>query len=395
MQTFWQDLCYGARRLLKQLAIIPLASLLISVQPYSWGCGQGPASSDATTAALSVKVDALMATWFKADSPGAALVVIKNGQIVHRKGYGLANRETKEPFQCDTPSLIGSVAKQFTAMAIMMLAEEGRLSFDDPLPKYLPDFPVYAQKITLRHLLHHTSGLPVFDDLISAKHGVNDKTTAMEMLKVFARQQTPRFIAGDKYEYNNGGYVLLSHIVERVSGKPYAQFIQERIFQPLEMRDSFISHDEAKLKTMRRAIGYFKEWNGVKVSESIGTLRLYNGMGSYFSTVDDLLKWDQALYTEKLVKAATFQEATTPGKLNSGQSLNYGFGWELFRSKEIPYMLHAGGWAGFKSFIVRIPAQRFTVVALSNSNQFDQLKATQEIARNYLGGYLDGIPKPK
>src|SRR5215510_8049619 len=217
MQTFWQDLCYGARRQLKQLAIIPLAYLLISVKPYSWGCGQGPASSDATTAALSVKVDALMATWFKADSPGAALVVIKNGQIAHRKGYGLANRETKEPFQCDTPSLIGSVAKQFTAMAIMMLAEEGRLNFDDPLPKYLPDFPVYAQKIILRHLLHHTSGLPVFDDLISAKHGVSDKTTAMEMLKVFARQQTPRFIAGDKYEYNNGGYVLLSHIVEKVS----------------------------------------------------------------------------------------------------------------------------------------------------------------------------------
>ena len=197
-----------------------------------------------------------MATWFKADSPGAALVVIKNGLIAHHKGYGLANRETKEPFQCDTPSLIGSVAKQFTAMAIMMLAEEGRLNFDDPLPKYLPDFPVYAQKIILRHLLHHTSGLPVFDDLISAKHGVSGETTAMDMLKIFARQQTPRFIAGDKYEYNNGGYVLLSHIVERVSGKPYAQFIEERIFQPLEMRNSFISHDEAKLKTARRAIGY-------------------------------------------------------------------------------------------------------------------------------------------
>ena len=130
-------------------------------------------------------------------------------------------------------------------------------------------------------------------------------------------------------------------------------------------------------------------------AKPLDTLRLYNGMGSYFSTVDDMAKWDQALYTEKLVNAATFQEAVTPGKLNDGQALNYGFGWELFRSKETPFMLHSGGWAGFKSFIIRIPTRRLTVIALSNSNQFDQLKATQEIARIYLGEYLSGIPTPK
>ena len=266
-----------------KLSLILLAFSSISAQTYFSGYGQNQSSSDSTTTAQSAKVDALMATWFKADSPGAALIVIRDGQIAHRKGYALANRETREPFQCDTPSLIGSVAKQFTAMAIMMLAEEGKLGFDDPLPKYFPDFPPYAEKITLRHLLYHTSGLPLFDELISAKHGVSNETTAQGMVKIFVRQQTPRFIAGARWEYNNGGYVLLSHVVEKVSGKPYAQFIQESIFQPLGMRNSFISHDETKLKIARRAIGYFKEWRGWKVSETLDTLRLYNGMGSYFS----------------------------------------------------------------------------------------------------------------
>ena len=143
MQTLLHGLRYGARMSRTKFSLMLLAFLSISAQKYFSGYSQNQSSSDSTTTAQSAKVDTLMATWFKTDSPGAALIVIRDGQIAHRKGYGFANRETREPFQCDTPSLIGSVAKQFTAMAIMMLAEEGKLGFDDPLPKYFPDFPTY------------------------------------------------------------------------------------------------------------------------------------------------------------------------------------------------------------------------------------------------------------
>ena len=320
----------------------------------------------------------------KGDSPGAALLVIRDGRILHSKGYGFARRETKEPFRPDTPSLIGSVSKQFTAMAIMMLAERGRLSCDDPLSKFFPDFPPYSQKITIRHLLNHTSGLQIFDELTSPKHGISKDSTANDMLELLSRQQHLRFTPGDKWEYNNGGYVLLAHIIEKASGKGYAQFMQENIFQPLGMNNSFVSYDEARLKTVRRAIGYYKEWYGLKVSDFLAPLKLYNGAGSLFSTVEDLYKWDQALYTEKLVKATTLEQAFTAGRLNDGTPTHYGFGWELYVYKGVRYMIHPGGWGGFKAFILRFPGQQFTVIALSNSGQFDIYNLPLAITRIYL-----------
>lgn len=343
--------------------------------------------SPARLAAQAAQVDALIGSQFKGDSPGAAVIVIRDGQVLHSKGYGFANRETKEPFRPDTPSLIGSVAKQFTAMAIMMLAEQGKLSYDDSLAKFFPEFPPYSQKININHLLNHTSGLPTFDELTSPKYGIDKESTAKDMLRVLSQQQKLRFTPGEKWEYNNGGYVLLSHIVERASGKEYAQFMQENIFQPLGMNNTFVSYDDARLKTARRAIGYYKEWYGLKVSDYLAPLKLYNGAGSLFSTVEDLYKWDQALYTENLVKAATFKQAfakSARGKLNDGTRLLYGFGWELYSYKGVEYMIHPGGWGGFKSFILRFPAQRFTVIALSNSGQFDIHNVPLAITRIYL-----------
>jgi CubicO group peptidase (beta-lactamase class C family) len=342
------------------------------------------AAKSAELAAKSAEVDRLLTQWAKADGPGAAVIVIRDGQVLKSKGYGLANRETREPFQTDTPSLIGSVSKQFTAMAVMILTEQGKLNYDDTLAKFFPEFPPYAQKITLRHLLNHTSGLPIFDELISPKYGIGKDATTEDMLRVLVRQQKLRFSPGVKWEYNNGGYVLLSHLIERVSGKEYAQFIHESIFQPLGMNDSFVSYDETKLETTRRAIGYYREWYGLKVSDFLSPLRLYKGAGSLFSTAEDLYKWDQSLYTERLVKASTLEQAFTAGKLNNGTVLLYGFGWELYSYKGVKYMIHPGGWGGFKAFILRFPTQRFTIIALSNSGQFDIHNLPLAITRVYL-----------
>jgi len=336
----------------------------------------------------SAQVDALLAPWAKDDSPGAAVMVIRDGQVLHSKGYGLANRETREAFRPDTPSLIGSVTKQFTAMAAMMLAERGKLAYDDPLAKFFPEFPPYARQITIRHLLNHTSGLPIFDELTLPEHGVGKETTAKDMLGVLARQQKLRFAPGAKFEYNNGGYVLLSHIIEKASGKDYAQFVQENIFQPLGMTSSFVSYDETRLKTTRRAIGYYKEWYGLKVSDFLSPLKLYNGAGSLFSTTEDLYKWDQALYTEKLVKASTLEQAFTRGTLNDGADTHYGFGWEIYRYKGVKYVIHPGGWGGFKAFILRFPEQRFSVIALSNHGQFDIYNLPLAVTKIYLGGEI-------
>lgn len=164
-----------------------------------------------------------------------------------------------------------------------------------------------------------------------------------DMLAVLARQQKPRFAPGAKWEYNNGGYVLLSHIIEKASGKAYAQFMQENIFQPLGMTSSFVRYDDTKLKTTRRAIGYYKEWYGLKVSDFLAPLKFYNGAGSLFSTTEDLYKWDQALHTEKLVKASTLEQAFTRGKLNNGADTHYGFGWEIYRYRGVKYVIHPGG----------------------------------------------------
>jgi len=376
--------------------------LLVSAPPLYANAQPTTLTPDEKSSSQSKQADALMASWFKSDAPGAAVMVIKDGRTLLSKGYGLANRETKEAFGLDTPSLIGSMAKQFVAMAVMILAERGSLSFDDPLTKFFPEFSLPGQQITIRHLLNHTSGLPEFEDLLHNQMKVDFVTgkkgrievTAKDVLTAYAQRKEARFKPGERYEYNNGGYVVLSHVVEMASGKSFSNFVRENIFQPLEMDNSFFA-EEPRLKTAYRAIGYFREWHGLKVSDYLDVLKLYNGSASIFSTAEDLRKWDQALYTEKLVKESTLKEAITPGKLNDGSVLNYGFGWELFRSKGTLYMMHEGGWGGFKSFIFRIPDQRFAVIALSNSGQFNQLKATQEISRIYLGAYLDVIPVPK
>jgi len=345
------------------------------------------------------KVDRLFAPWSKGDTPGAAVIVIKDGQILLKKGYGLANLESKNPIGPDTTFLLGSVTKQFTAMAIMMLAERGNLRYENPLSKFFPEFPPYARKITIRHLLNHMAGFPEYDDLFlesgkldkdyprSAKtKPSNFEPTAKDALAILAQVKAPRFAAGEKWEYSNSGYVILAQIVEKVSGQSFSQFLRQNIFTPLGMKRSLL-YDETRPKIQNVATSYTLK-DGVYKDIDYTPQNAIYGEDNIYTTVEDMYKWDQALYTEKLVKAATLKEAFTPGKLNDGEITEYGFGWRLRKFLGLNTVAHGGSWVGFRTHILRFPDQHFTVVVLANLAELGVDDYAGKISKIYLGAKM-------
>jgi CubicO group peptidase (beta-lactamase class C family) len=330
----------------------------------------------------SAQVDALMAPWDGTGTPGAAVLVIRNAQIVHAKGYGMASLANERRITPDTSFLLASVTKQFTAMAIMMLAEQGKLKYDDTLASFFPQFPAYARRITVRHLLNHTAGFPEYDELFQQAGmfrkedfglprkppGGGFEPTVHDVLQILAKQKEPRFPAGEKFEYSNSGYVLLALIVEKVSGQRFARFLQQRIFGPCGMKRSILS-DETRPVVRNAATSYRKEndrWVEVNYSPS----NLVYGEDKIYTTIEDLYRWDQALEQHKLVSAATFEEAIKPGKLNDGSATSYGFGWNIGERLGSKAEFHSGAWLGFRTALMRIPERRFTVVVLSNAAVF-------------------------
>jgi CubicO group peptidase (beta-lactamase class C family) len=261
------------------------------------------------------------------------------------------------------------------------LRRHGPARLRRPASRFLPTLEGPAANIRVRHLLNHRSGLPPFEDFLGKTPRLNEKTPA-DVVRAYLAQNL-RFNRGDRWEYSNGGYAVLTHVVANVARQPYASFMHERIFGPLKMRNTFFA-EEPRLASSPRAIGYFREWYGLKISETLEPLKFYTGQ-ALFMTLDDLYLWDQALYPDRLVGRDTLERAFTGGRLNDGSPLLYGFGWEVYWYKGVRYVIHAGGWAGFKSFILRFPDQRFSVIALSNSNRFDIWKLPLAIARLYIG----------
>ena len=239
---------------------------------------------------------------------------------MHRKGYGLADREKKRPFLADTPSLIGSVAKQFVGMPIMMLAEKGKLSYDDPLSRFVPEAGPNGQSIKLRHLLNHTSGLTQFEEYRDRRKR-NIPQTQHELVTDYLRNSSPRFAPGDKFEYCNGNYVVLASVAAKAANTGFRELMYEWVFGPLQMDRTFFAEENSRLDSAERAIGYYKEKFGLKVSETLQALSLYGGAASIFSTADDMQRWDQALHSEKLAKSTTLSEAFRGGRLNDGSQL--------------------------------------------------------------------------
>jgi CubicO group peptidase (beta-lactamase class C family) len=315
--------------------------------------------------ALTLRVDALFQDFNQAGSPGASVMVIKRGKVVLAKGYGLASVEESVPCGTNTNFRLASVTKQFTAMAVMILAERGKLSLDERLTDFFPEFPAYGSQITLRHLLTHTSGLIDYEDVIPK--GTEIPVLDRDVLRLLMQQDKTYFAPGTKYRYSNSAYSLLALIVEARSGNTFARFLRENIFRRLKM-SSTLAYERGLSAVPSRAFGYSPDASGFKRTDQSLTSSVL-GDGGIYSSVADLYQWDQALYTEKLVRRKTLDLAFTPGPATEHPGTGYGFGWFVGQYRGLKEIWHSGNSLGFTTRIARFPEKKFTVIILTNRNE--------------------------
>jgi CubicO group peptidase (beta-lactamase class C family) len=308
-------------------------------------------------------VDALMEA-YDGDVPGAAVLVIQDGRAVVRKAYGLANVETRVPVTPRTNFRLASVTKQFTAAAILALADEGKLSIDDDVRTWLPSLPV--EGVTIRHLLTHSSGLIDYEDVIPA--GTARQLHDADVLRLLESQNRTYFAPGTSYRYSNSGYALLALIVEKASGRSFASFLRERIFEPLGMRDT-VAFEENVSAVPNRAYGTPQD-------QSLTSAVL--GDGGIYSSIDDLAKWDAALYDPKYTPAFTPRVKTGEG------GAHYGFGWVIGTHRGERAVWHTGTTSGFRNAIVRFPDRRLTVIVLTNRNEGEPKNIAMAIADEWI-----------
>ncbi len=320
-------------------------------------------------------VDSLLAPYDSAGSPGAAVMIIHKGKILYKKGYGLADRENDISVTVNTNFRLASVTKEFTATAIMLLVQRGKLSFDDNLTSIFPGFPEYGKKIKVENLLNHTSGLIAYEDLIpdTATIQVHDK----DVLEMMMRQDSTYFEPGTQYRYSNTGYAVLAMIVQKISGEPFAKFLKKNIFEPLGMNNS-VAYEKGISEVKNRAFGYSLE-DGKWVRTDQSNTSAVLGDGGIYTSVTDMYKWDQNLYTEKILPRKYIEKSFTRGTLNNGDKIDYGYGWHLktYKDKEVVY--HTGSTIGFRNVIYRIPSEHFTVILLTNRDGGDMERIAEKI----------------
>lgn len=333
----------------------------------------GCVSSDTRTST----VNTLMQR-YDADVPGASLLVIKNGQPLIRRGYGLANLEQNEQATPETNYRLASVTKQFTAAAILLLAEHGRLQLDDSIRHWLPSLPVITDKVTLRELLSHTGGLIDYEDLIPP--GTTEQVHDADVLRLLSGTSKTYFPPGTAYRYSNTGYVLLGLVVEQASGMSLPLYLKQKIFLPLHMDHTLMYMSDGPV-IEHRAYGY-SEQNGHWTRTDQSVTSATRGDGRIYSSIDDLAKWDAALYDDRLLSDASRKLAFSPHVKVTGEPYQawYGFGWRITGDT----LWHSGESIGFRNVIVRWPKQHLTVILLSNRNQPEPYKTVLKIAQPYL-----------
>ncbi len=341
------------------------------------------------------RVDSVFAHWNGTDRPGGALAIVQNGKIIYKKGYGLADLEHGEPISPKTVFYAGSVSKQFVAMAILLLEEAGKLSIEDDIRKFLPEMPNYGNTIAIRHLLHHTSGLRDYLALMELRgSSYLDYMPKEAVFELICRQKGLNFSPGERYDYSNSGYFLLALIVERISGKTFRQFTQEHIFQPLGMESSFFNDNLYELIS-NRAFGY--RTAAVNRFEPLFMRFALVGSGGLYTTVEDLYKWDQNFYHNKLGKgqASLIAKMQTDGKLNNGESCGYAFALVNGNYRGLPTIGHTGSLGGYRSYYVRFPEQYFSIILLGNVAEFAPSSLAMQIADILLKDAFPEEPAPQ
>ena len=357
------------------------------------GCARGKPGADADAPRrqpTGETVDSLMAKYDRAEGPGASVVVIHDGKVAYMHAYGLANVEDRVQATTETDYRLASLTKQFTATAIMLLAEDGKLRYDDRVIDLLPGFPAYARDVTVRQLLTHTSGLWAYEDFVpdTATIQVKDR----DVLALLARADSTYFTPGSAFRYSNSGYAVLALIVERVSGMPFARFLHDRIFEPLGM-DSSVAYEKDVSRVPSRAYGYSRRGDGFVRTDQSSTSAVL-GDGGIYTSVADLVKWDHALESHALIPAAARRLSWTPNRLDDGTPTNYGFGWFVDQDRGRTRLTHNGETRGFTNAIIRYPDERLSVIVLTNLTNSAPWDVAQRIADVWLGMGASGPRAP-
>jgi CubicO group peptidase (beta-lactamase class C family) len=339
---------------------------------------------------LARRVDEVFARWDRNDSPGCAVSVVRDGAVVYTRGYGMADLEHDVPITPATVFYIGSDSKQFTAMAMALLAKDGRISLDDDVRKYIPELRQYDAPITIRHLIHHTSGLRDYYTLRSLAGDPSDGVFGDDdILPLIARQRELNFTPGTQHLYSNSGYLLLSVIVKRVTGKSFRAFADERIFRPLGMTRAHFRDDHTEL-VKGRAYAYAPRGGGYRLSMPNFDVV---GAGGLLMPVEEFVNWDREFYAGTLGGRELVTQLITPGRLSDGTVLGYAFGLNVGQYRGLRTVGHGGSYGGYRADILRFPDQRFAVAAFCNLSSIAPGNLTKQVADIHLAGQLrDAAP---
>ncbi|MDP2959304.1 MAG: serine hydrolase domain-containing protein [Longimicrobiales bacterium] len=368
----------GRRRLFSTalfLAGFAWMALPLAADPLAQGI---PQSADS----LSAAVDRLFGRWHRPDSPGAAVLVLRDGKVVHARGYGMADLEHGVPIRPSSVFDIASVSKQFGAMAVALLEAEGRLSVDDDVKKYIPELPDFGHRITIRHLVHHTSGIRDWPGTLAiGGWDYQDVISFPQILRMAFQQRELNFVPGAEHAYSNTGYNLLAETVARVSGMSFREFCQERIFGPLGMTRTHFHDDHTEIVT-DRAHSYRRGPDGEYhlVWNSLTAL----GSSSLFTTAADLARWAGNFENPVVGGPAVIRRMQERGVLNGGDTIAYAWGQSLGRYRGLETWSHGGSWAGYRTTLVRFPQQRFAVVILGNTAEMNPAVLANGVADVYL-----------
>jgi len=355
---------------------------------------------------LATHFDKILSEQFRPDETGATVLVSRNGEIIYKKAFGMANLELNIPMQVDNVFWVASIGKQFTAVAILQLMEQGKLNLQDEITKFIPDYPTQGNKITIEHLLTHTSGIHNFSGMADPEKKLALDCTPNEVIDFF-KNLPMRFTPGAKWEYSNSGYFLLGYIIEKITGKPYSEYLNENFFKPLGMSNSLYAND---IKIIKNRVGaYTLGDNGFENSQARNITHVYSA-GAIQSTVEDFFKWHQAVHSHKLIKKESLDKALSRYKLTDGKETDYGFGWRLGYVYDSPSIWHGGLITGFGTMEIYLPKEDVFVVVFSNCDcnypkdiasrlaalaagkpfEYNEIPVENSILQGYTGLYENG-----
>lgn len=357
-------------------------------------CPLYPLSAQLSDAAAGAEFDKIFQEYYpKADGPGAAVLIAKKGKVIYQKAIGMADMELNVPLRPDHVFRIGSVTKQFTAAAILRLAEEGKLALEDDLTKFIPDYPTQGKRITVEQLLNHTSGIKSYTNMEEWDAQTRRKDFTPAELVDYFKNQPMEFEPGEDWNYNNSGYILLGVIIEKVTGKTYAGYIEEQFFKPLGMKNSYYGDVQPLIKN--RADGYSQDGpNGGYVHAEYLSMTQPYAAGSLLSTVEDLYLWTKAVHSGKVLKPESMKRAFTPHVLPNGYDTRYGYGWQIGNLLGTTTVEHGGGINGFLSTLLYVPGEDVCVAMLSNCDCNSPEEPAAKMAAALMGRPFQPLSKP-